>query len=391
MNAFHITIILVVVFSFLARSIMVFIHELGHALPALWFSRQNVSVYIGSYGDARHSFRVHLGLLHIFVKYNPFTWRKGMCIPSSSNFSINQKLFYVASGPGLSILMGVIAICLSFALDAHGAVKLLSVFFLVLGINSIYQDYQYHNYSFWDRHGKFLYSDLKWIKTLLEMRNYPNEYLKAIELAKKGEYKAAADSIQSVQTENPNLLNLKMNIYVRVQRYQEVMSIYEKLSSTYSLKQEDMIIAGVALIHLKDYDGALKIYKDAIESYGEDPYSLINLGLIYLYTERYKEAIEVLNKAIKLSDTFGQAYSTRGFVKIKTGHIEEGFLDLQRASELLPSDEMVCYGFGLYYLEKGEFQKALENFQTAKELDPSIDDIDHYILMVENMKMQSSA
>lgn len=84
----------------------VLIHELGHALPVLFGSRGWATIYIGSYGDPRHSFGFRTGRLKIRIKYNPFLWFRGMCQPGGASFSVNQQIGYVACGPLGSLLLG---------------------------------------------------------------------------------------------------------------------------------------------------------------------------------------------------------------------------------------------------------------------------------------------
>ena len=43
-----------------------FFHEMGHAIPALIFTKKPVSVYVGSYGD------ISLSLIHISEPTRPY-------------------------------------------------------------------------------------------------------------------------------------------------------------------------------------------------------------------------------------------------------------------------------------------------------------------------------
>jgi hypothetical protein len=89
---------------FITLFIVVTIHELGHAIPALLMTRDDVSIYIGSLGDPSRTFHFSIGRLMVFVKYNPLLWYKGCCTAFDYEFTINQKLFFVAGGPLASII-----------------------------------------------------------------------------------------------------------------------------------------------------------------------------------------------------------------------------------------------------------------------------------------------
>jgi hypothetical protein len=89
--------------------IVVFLHELGHAIPALLMTQryQEINIYIGSFGDPSQSFRFTIGRLEVYVKYNPFSWYKGCCIAPTYDLSIDQNIGFVAGGPLVSICCAI--------------------------------------------------------------------------------------------------------------------------------------------------------------------------------------------------------------------------------------------------------------------------------------------
>ena len=50
----------------LMRVITTFLHEMGHAIPALLFSEEEVTVFVGSYGDKAASYGTKLGRLQLW-------------------------------------------------------------------------------------------------------------------------------------------------------------------------------------------------------------------------------------------------------------------------------------------------------------------------------------
>jgi hypothetical protein len=55
----------------LAFFVTVALHELGHAIPALLMTRDEVTIYIGSFGNPYSSFHFTTGRLKFCCKYNP--------------------------------------------------------------------------------------------------------------------------------------------------------------------------------------------------------------------------------------------------------------------------------------------------------------------------------
>ena len=44
--------------ALISRSVTTFVHEMGHAIPSLFFTKEEVIVCVGSYGDVSHSLRI---------------------------------------------------------------------------------------------------------------------------------------------------------------------------------------------------------------------------------------------------------------------------------------------------------------------------------------------
>jgi hypothetical protein len=93
---------------FVAFFATVTLHELGHAIPALLLTREEVTIYIGSLGDPGKSFHVSRGRLEIYCTRNPLLWYKGCCYSYTYDLSLNHQLLIVAGGPVASIV-GTIA------------------------------------------------------------------------------------------------------------------------------------------------------------------------------------------------------------------------------------------------------------------------------------------
>lgn len=114
----------------LAYPILVLVHELGHAVPALLLTRAPVTVYLGSYGDRRNTWRVQLGELEFYLKRNLF-WTKGLCVHTGQNLSRGAHILIVLGGVAVSVLVATLSFYGALVFDLHGAVKLL-LFMMVL-------------------------------------------------------------------------------------------------------------------------------------------------------------------------------------------------------------------------------------------------------------------
>ena len=59
--------IIFVIFTKIATTL---IHELGHAIPSLLFTEQPVAIHVGSYGYEKNSFKMQLGRLTLYFKFD---------------------------------------------------------------------------------------------------------------------------------------------------------------------------------------------------------------------------------------------------------------------------------------------------------------------------------
>jgi hypothetical protein len=110
-------------FALLAQSLLVILHELGHAGPALLFTRANVAIYLGSYGDSTNTWRLRVGLLTIYAKRSLF-WNKGLCVLDNGKLSRPEQYMVILGGVLISLLIAMLSFYGALAIDLHGSVKL---------------------------------------------------------------------------------------------------------------------------------------------------------------------------------------------------------------------------------------------------------------------------
>jgi hypothetical protein len=103
-----------------ARAITVLFHELGHAIPALIFTKEKVNVFIGTYGDVKKSRHLALGKkLSIYFKLNPLKWSKGMAQYTGHNLSLFKRLTIMSLGSLNSLFLALIAIFIIYSFNLY--------------------------------------------------------------------------------------------------------------------------------------------------------------------------------------------------------------------------------------------------------------------------------
>jgi len=115
--------------------ITVLLHELGHAIPALRMTRDDVNIYIGSLGDPDKCFHFFIGRIAVYCKYNPLLWYKGCCFAADAYYlSLNQRLLFIAGGPIASLIGTVLTWLLLSLVENQDFLRILAggVFVLCL-------------------------------------------------------------------------------------------------------------------------------------------------------------------------------------------------------------------------------------------------------------------
>ncbi len=88
---------LILIFAVLLLNwpIVVLIHELGHAIPALRYTSEKVVIYICSYGQTKDSVSIRINRLEIWFNYNVFRWRGGLCVSSAiAQTTLKRQIFF---------------------------------------------------------------------------------------------------------------------------------------------------------------------------------------------------------------------------------------------------------------------------------------------------------
>jgi tetratricopeptide (TPR) repeat protein len=326
--------------------LMIALHELGHAIPALIMSGKRVSIFIGTEMDKKKLLRVKTGKLKLYFSPNPWTWAGGCCDFSRANLSINQKIVCLLAGP-LTPFMISITLAYFTTKDMHGAWKAFAgalLLWSVTGLTNLVPSKRRYILS----NGDVTYNDGHSIRLLLEQKKITNLGHKFQELFERKKYDEALKCGEVLLRKD--LLNIDGLFYVAF--------LYAKTNQP---------------------EKAIQYYDKILE---EDPLhtsSLNNKAYTLNLLERFQEAIPIFDKVIEIAPSMAYPYNNRGLSKIKIGQIEEGLADINHSFELDPNNSYAFRNIGVYYFDKGMYAEALKNFKKAKEMDETTHLIDQLI------------
>jgi tetratricopeptide (TPR) repeat protein len=382
MEYFPIILLFFALLVLVTRPFTVLFHELGHAIPVMLMTRQTVSIYIGSYGDPKKSLHFSIGLLDVWFKYNPFSWRLGLCVPSAKQISINKQIIYTLTGPLTSFVIAVVACYFTFAFDLHGSLKLILIIFLGSSIFDLFVNLTPRTTPIKLYDGRLTYNDGYQLMQLFHYKRFPKEYEQAAELYNQQKFAEAATSFNDILKsgmKDENIYRLTISSFLQVKNYKLAKELSEEFLVQGKMNSDDFANAGISCSQLDQHDKAVDFYDKSLELNPKNKYSLNNKGFTLNLLNKFEEAIPLFDKAIEIDKTFAYSYNNRGLAKIKIGKAEEGLEDINYSFKL---DENNSYGYrnlGIYHFDRGEYSKALDLFKKAKDLDSTTHMIDELI------------
>jgi len=360
--------------------VVVFLHEMGHALPALAFTKGKVTVYIGSLGDPNDSKRFRLGRLEIWFKYNVFP-RSGLCVPGEGTGKV-RNLLITLGGPIASALVGYFALYFVFYYDAHGSIKiLLTVFYiaalldLVMNLVPMKRPVQLHD-------GTFTFNDGRQLLDIIRGRDLLRIYHSASLLYKEHKYEEAIelyeDELQKRGYDTWLCSNL-LNLYIHIKAYDKAETHYETLKKKGHLSPPDLMAAFMFCYMQKRNDEALEHCEKLITINKQNCHAHMYLACALIEKGDYEKAIEAAETGSQDEKNIPYACCYKGIAFRKLGDHTKAEEFIKQAIELNPADGEFYKAYGMLRVTQDQLPEAKNFFIKAKELHADTLNIDKCI------------
>ncbi len=376
-----IVITLSVLVLLLIRPITILIHEMGHSIPALLFTKKKVSAYIGSYGEQDYNVRLNAGRLSIYLKTNPFYWDRGLCSHGEVP-SVDKHIIVVLGGPMASLIMLIICAVTMMSGSVSEWVRFVSAFFMFSFIFDFYLNIIPDNRVISMADGSVTYNDGKQLRQLIQIRPVYEE-IKQGEALIKAEKHQEARNLFTKLIESGHKSEVVYRFAIYLAQFQNdhiaVADLFAELRQIGNLDDNDYINIAHQHTLRNDYAVAIEFLNKAVQINPENPLIYNNRGYIYNLMGNYQRAIVNSDIAIKMVSDFAYPYNNRGFAKIKLGQVEEGLRDIKKSIELDTKNAYAHRNLGIYHFDKGEFNKALAAFEKAWELDKETHLLEQYL------------
>lgn len=142
------------------RPITIIYHELGHAIPALFYTKEQVSIYLGGDGNPATCFRFRVGRLWFYLSYNPVKWlSNGLCTFSGKDLTFWRSIVIIIMGPIASLVLGFLTICLALIIDVNGLIKLICAIMALSTTIDFFVNMKSSPYGFPLHDGTIVYTD----------------------------------------------------------------------------------------------------------------------------------------------------------------------------------------------------------------------------------------
>lgn len=379
---------LLLLFSvFFVRSFTTFIHELGHGIPALLFTKEKVKLYIGTYGQKDKTANFIIGRLEIYFKYNLLMWNTGLCVHSGKNMSINRNIIITLMGPVSSLLFGLSCFLFVGLNDLNDNLIILFSFFMVSCALDFFTNILPSSEPIILHDGTTTYNDGQHLIELFKYRSLPKGFIQGTVLYDEEKYEEALKEFEKLDPKsNDDILRFTVACHLQLKNYQEAQNSITQLFNSikeHKLNNLDYMYAGLIKAGLKSYEESNFYYQKSLEIYPQDPGLLNNIGYNYTIIGEYENAIEYLNKALSYEPNYPFALNNRGFAKFKLGDLS-GLNDLELSMKINPKNAYVHRNMGIYYFDKRAFEKAMSYFEKAFELDSETMWLNDYILKTKD-------
>jgi tetratricopeptide (TPR) repeat protein len=200
-----------------------------------------------------------------------------------------------------------------------------------------------------------------------------------------GNYKAAVETLKPLEaglTGNAELAYFYGISLVRLERNQEALPVFEKLTQVSQKNPETLIYAAQGYMFLGDYERAVKEFLTVAALAPQSPKVNFMIGQSLIRLNRFDEAEKSFQRelAINPADESAKYHLALTLIERKV-RSDEAVRLLSEAVAARPDYADAHYQLGKIYNEKGETEKAIRHLETAAGSDAKKDYI-HYQLSI---------
>lgn len=369
------------------RLFTTFIHEMGHALPFLFYSDKPVDVFIGSYGVKSGAYSFSIGRITYFFKTSLLSWRAGMCQFNTVGLSRGQLAIILLGGPIASVSVAASVFWLIVHFQFGEVVFVIVAAFLLSTVWDLFVNLTPSGAGSNPLHGmEKAQSDGEQLLALWRESRQPPVYHEMRALLAAEDYKAVIDRVEAdvdAQKLAPSVIPLAIAAYEAVGEYGGALSIYEYHHKRQPLRPADYFALGELYRKLNNYREAINCYGAYLHDFYSDAAALHARGWCYQQLSEHGAAIQELTTSLRYNDQVAETWRDRAYSLLRLNQFEDAASDLEIAKRIEPNHPHQ-YRYDAMYLEAtGKYAEAHTALLQAKELGDDFHGIDFLLSELE--------
>lgn len=367
------------------RSITTFFHELGHAIPSLFFTNDRVDVYVGSYGDISKSWQFDIGRLRFYLTYKVWGWDLGMCVSKGAEYYV-QQMIIVLAGPLMSLSIATILMYFLIVLDSPPVWKGLYLIIFLSTVWDFFVNIIPSRYPVQLHDGTTTYNDGAQLVRLWQEQNMPDVYFEGLKAKAAEDFaKASACFEETIQLIGPKkaVKEQLLSSLIASGQHEEALSFFIQQYGNKKLSPTQHLLLGDLYMNIQQYENALRAYSAYLYIVYRDDLVICKKGLALFYLGEFNLAITEFDIALRINEEQVLAYAYRGRAYLALRLWRKAEENIEKAKELKPDLPEAHLFMGMYQEEMKEYSLALESYARAKELGVDYHGIDFLIASVQ--------
>lgn len=192
-----------------------------------------------------------------------------------------------------------------------------------------------------------------------------NAYNNGLDLAKKGNFKAAVPKFQEAVTADPMFYEaFYMLAYSqkKLENYMEAEKNYKKAIEINNQFENAFIALGNLQTDMGNYDDAINSFNGVLSYNSESAKANFGLGNVYYIMKQYNKAIPVLKKATELDPSYDFALNILGLAQEQENQLADAVISFEAAIKVTKKND----SRGTYYFRLGTIQAKLTRYKDAE-------------------------
>jgi len=356
------------------QNLTTLLHELGHALPALWLTdSERVEVYINAYGKKEGAYRYKAGRL--FFYWHPWRFRGYGCGLTEYQRSPRYIWSYVITSGGVvfSLLIAGVVLLMVLYSRLSEAWQILAILLFAATVVDLVVNLFPSSKGIALDDGRMVPNDGKKLQQLWRYHRVYTFMEKVAARMAAGEEAAAAQVLQDLPIAQSNVEELRLLLQSTaatgfLAEASTWEAAFERLKNLEMPNEEDWMNWGVIQGRRGQYAAALDCFEQLPD---EKLYVRANRAFILLEMGQTMSAKRLFEQ-LSVDDETPYNLAHHGLCLARLGQQQLGWEKIEKALTLSEAEPYALRCAGLYCLEVGQRKRALGYFRRISEAEERI-------------------